>query len=78
LQVLGIYLQEQFPGLPAPLFQAAPFPVMILTLLLVNVGSTGWFRDLAFRYPGMKRWLSRWQVTAPAALGRDFRPENES
>ena len=78
LQVLGIYLQEQFPGLPAPLFQVAPFPVMILTLLLVNVGSTGWFQELAFRYPGMKRWLSRWQVTAPAALGQDFRPERET
>jgi simple sugar transport system permease protein len=78
LQVLGIYLQEQFPGLPAPLFQVAPFPVMILTLLLVNMGRTGWFQDLAFRYPGLKRWLIRWQVAAPAALGLDFRPEKET
>lgn len=78
LQVLGIYLQEQFPGLPAPVFQAAPFPVMILTLLLVNMGKTGWFQDLTLRYPGLKRWVIRWQVTAPAALGQDFRPEKES
>jgi simple sugar transport system permease protein len=78
LQVLGIHLQEQLPGLPAPLFQVAPFPVMILTLLLVNVGKASWFQDLTFRYPGLKRWLSRWQVTAPAALGTDFRPEKET
>lgn len=78
LQVLGIYLQEHFPGLPAPLFQVAPFPVMILTLLLVNMGRTAWFQDLAFRYPGMKRWLIRWQVTAPAALGLDFRREQDT
>ncbi|UCG13090.1 MAG: ABC transporter permease [Deltaproteobacteria bacterium] len=78
LQVLGIHLQELFPMLPASLFQVAPFPVMILTLLLVNVGTANWFRDLTLRYPGLKKWLNRWQVTAPAALGRDFRPEKEA
>jgi simple sugar transport system permease protein len=77
LQVLGIYLQELFPSLPAPLFQVAPFPVMILTLLLVNVGRTDWFQALALRYPGLKRWLIRWQVAPPTALGRDFRPKEE-
>ena len=77
LQVLGIYLQELFPGLPAPLFQVAPFPVMILTLLLVNVGRTGWFQALALRYPGLKKWLIRWQVAPPTALGRDFRQGEE-
>ena len=77
LQILGIYLQEVFPGLPAPLFQVAPFPVMILTLLLVNMGKTDWFQELALRYPGLRRWMSRWQVSAPAALGQDFRPEKE-
>jgi simple sugar transport system permease protein len=75
LQVVGIYLQELFPSLPAPLFQVAPFPVMILTLLVVNMGKTASFQDLALRYPGLKRWLVRWQATAPAGLGRDFRPE---
>jgi simple sugar transport system permease protein len=78
LQVLGIYMQERFPGMPAPLFQVAPFPVMILTLLLVNMGSANWFQDLTLRYPGLKDWLGRWQVAAPAALGRDFNPEKES
>jgi len=77
LQVLGIMLQESFPGLPAPLFQVSPFPVMILTLLVVNMGRTGWIQDLAYRYPGLRRWVSRWQASAPAALGRNFQPEKE-
>ena len=55
LQVLSIYFQELLPNLPAPLFQVAPFPVMILTLLVVNMGSTDWFHDLTLRYPGLKR-----------------------
>jgi len=78
LQVIGITLQERFPSLPAPLFQVSPFPVMILTLLIVNMGRTDWVQDLACRYPGLRRWVSRWQATGPAALGRDFHPEKES
>ncbi len=50
---------------------------MIFTLLLVNLGKTGWSQGLTLRYPGLKKWLLRWQVKAPAALGRDFRPEKE-
>ena len=42
-----------------------------------NLGKTGWSQELILRYPGLKKWLLRWQVKAPAALGRDFRPEKE-
>ncbi|MEW5723105.1 MAG: ABC transporter permease [Thermodesulfobacteriota bacterium] len=77
LQVLGITLQDKFSSLPAQLFQVAPFPVMILTLLLVNLGRTDWVQDLSSRYPGLKKTLGRWRVTAPAGLGKDFRPEEE-
>lgn len=77
LQVVGIFLQDQLPGLPASLFQVAPFPVMILTLLLVNLGRSEWLRDMSHRYPELERWLIRWQVRAPAALGKDFSPERE-
>jgi simple sugar transport system permease protein len=77
LQVLGITFQDKFPSLPAPLFQVAPFPVMILTLLLVNMGQANWIQDLADRHPDLKRFLNRLQVTSPAGLGKDFRPEEE-
>lgn len=78
LQVLGIHLQDLLPGVPATVFQVAPFPIMILTLLLVNLGQANWVQDFASRYPGLKGLLNRWRFSAPAALGQDFFPENES
>lgn len=37
LQVGGVYLQTQVPRIPAQVFQVAPFPLMIFTLLLMNL-----------------------------------------
>lgn len=37
LQVMGIYLQGWFPSVPAQVFQVAPFPLMIFTLLIINL-----------------------------------------
>ncbi len=39
LQLLGIYFQDSFPSIPAQIFQVAPFPLMIFTLILINLGS---------------------------------------
>lgn len=36
LQVSGIGLQDLFPGVPAQVFQTAPFPLMIFTLVLMH------------------------------------------
>jgi simple sugar transport system permease protein len=74
LQVSGIYLQEVFPSIPAPVFQVAPFPVMILTLLAVNMGRVGWVQDMVRRNPVLKRLSRSWSIEAPAALGQDFDP----
>lgn len=38
LQLLGIYCQDVFPSLPAQIFQVAPFPLMIFTLIFVHLG----------------------------------------
>lgn len=35
LQILGIYFQGWIPSVPAQVFQVAPFPLMIFTLLLM-------------------------------------------
>ena len=42
LQWLGVVLQPDLQGIPSQVLQVAPFPLMILTLLLVNIGSTEW------------------------------------
>jgi len=75
LQVSGIYLQEIFPSIPAPVFQVAPFPMMILTLLAVNMGRMGWVQDIVRRHPLLKKCSGAWSIEAPAALGRDFDPK---
>lgn len=75
LQVSGIYLQEVFPSIPAPVFQVAPFPMMILTLLAVNMGRMGWVQDIVRRYPLLKKFSGAWSIDAPAALGQDFDPK---
>ncbi|MCJ2164385.1 MULTISPECIES: ABC transporter permease [unclassified Pseudodesulfovibrio] len=72
LQVSGIYLQEMFPSIPAPVFQVAPFPMMILTLLAVNMGRMGWVQDIVRRHPFLKSLSKGWSIEAPAALGQDF------
>jgi simple sugar transport system permease protein len=43
LQMMGILFQDSFPTIPAQIFQVAPFPLMIFTLILVHLGrkSTG-------------------------------------
>ena len=38
LEWLGLVLQASLPGIPSQVLQVAPFPLMILTLLLVNIG----------------------------------------
>lgn len=75
LQVSGIYLQEIFPTIPAPVFQVAPFPMMILTLLAVNMGRMGWVQDIVRRHPFLKKFSGAWSIDAPAALGQDFDPK---
>ena len=75
LQVSGIYLQEIFPSIPAPVFQVAPFPMMILTLLAVNMGRMGWVQDVIRSHPLLAKLSGAWSIDAPAALGQDFDPK---
>ncbi len=80
LQWLGLILQPYLPNVPSQVLQVAPFPLMILTLLLVNIGNAEWVdRTLAGLPPDARRWmrrLLRWmQVAPPAALGVPFEEE---
>ena len=75
LQVAGIFLQDMFPNIPAQVFQVAPFPMMIITLLAVNLGRVGWIQDLIRRYPVLAKCSGSWPINAPAALGQDFDPK---
>ncbi|HBF41902.1 MAG TPA: ABC transporter permease [Anaerolineaceae bacterium] len=77
LQWLGITLQPLMPNVNSRIFQVAPFPLMILALLFVNIGSADWVeRTLAGLPEGGRKFVSRlirgMRTHSPAALGTPF------
>jgi general nucleoside transport system permease protein len=80
LQWLGLVLQPRLPGIPSQVLQVAPFPLMILTLLFVNIGDAEWVqRWLAAMPAGVRRivmkLLRALRASPPASLGVPFESE---
>ena len=80
LQWLGLVLQPVIPGIPSQVMRVAPFPLMILTLLLVGIGNTEWVNRTLAGLPDdardlIRRVLRFLQVRPPAALGEHFQRE---
>jgi general nucleoside transport system permease protein len=80
LQWLGIVLQPSLPGIPSQVLQVAPFPLMILALLLVNIGNTEWIERVLASLPEQTRHLiarimRSLRASPPAALGVPFEQE---
>lgn len=75
LQVTGIYLQGWFPSVPAQVFQVAPFPIMIFTLLIIHLTQKesvlNWADERAF----IKALLRTLSGTPPSALGSPHKPD---
>ncbi|MDX9827496.1 MAG: ABC transporter permease [Spirochaetia bacterium] len=77
LQWLGLVLQPLMPNVPSQVLQVAPFPLMILTLLLVNIGNAEWVeRSLSHLPESVRRDIAKvltaLNATPPAALGMPF------
>lgn len=80
LQWLGLVLQPRLPGIPSQVLQVAPFPLMILTLLLVNIGDADWVQRWLAAMPAvMRRFFMRLlrtlRASPPASLGIPFDSE---
>ncbi len=80
LQWLGLVLQSRLPGIPSQVLQVAPFPLMILTLLLVNVGNAEWVERTLAALPEnargvVARLLRSLRASPPASLGMPFEQE---
>jgi ABC-type uncharacterized transport system permease subunit len=75
LQVMGIYFQGWFPSIPAQVFQVAPFPLMIFSLILMHAGEkedvSGWEREKG----RLRRLVRFFSGTAPSALGKPLERE---
>ncbi|HET7009491.1 MAG TPA: ABC transporter permease [Anaerolineales bacterium] len=80
LQWLGLVLQPSLPNIPSQVLQVAPFPLMILALLLVNIGNAEWVERTLAGLPdevrrGVARLLRSMRASPPAALGLPFEQE---
>lgn len=80
LQWLGVVLQPSLPNIPSQVLQVAPFPLMILALLLVNIGNTEWVERMLAGLPENTRHLvarvmRSMRASPPAALGVPFEQE---
>jgi len=80
LQWLSVVLQPSLKGIPSQVLQVAPFPLMILTLLLVNIGNADWVERVLAALPEPPRKvlarLLRWlRVSSPQSLGVPFEPD---
>ena len=75
LQVCGIGLQNLFPTIPSQVFQTAPFPLMIFTLVLMHY-STRKTRKHGEAVSGLQKWLGiLFMARAPKSLGKSYRQE---
>jgi general nucleoside transport system permease protein len=77
LQWLGLVLQPVLTQVPSQVLQVAPFPLMILTLLLVNIGNAEWVERTLAAMPESTRkvfakLLRAMRASPPAALGVPF------
>lgn len=77
LQWLGLILQSRLPNIPSQILQVAPFPLMILTLFLVNIGNTEWVNRMLASLPEslrklIARILRSLRASPPASLGVPF------
>ena len=68
------------PGVPSQVLQVAPFPLMILTLLFVNLGNAEWVERSLARLPEparrrVARLIRALRATPPSALGTPFTKE---
>lgn len=75
LQVMGIPFQGWWPSVPAQVFQVAPFPLMIFTLLLMHLSQKEQVERWAEKRPALLRVLRMLQGRAPRALGRPYRQQ---
>ena len=75
LQVMGIYLQNWIPSVPAQVFQVAPFPLMIFTLVLLQLAQKESVWRAAEKRVWLKGILKTLSGTKPAALGKPHQIE---
>jgi simple sugar transport system permease protein len=75
LQIMGIHFQGWWPSVPAQVFQVAPFPLMIFTLIVMYLAQSNSARTSSGASPWLRGMVRILSGSAPAGLGRSFRPD---
>jgi ABC-type uncharacterized transport system permease subunit len=75
LQIMGIHFQGWWPSIPAQVFQVAPFPLMIFTLMVMYLAQKGSSRTSRKGAPWLRGLVRLLSGSAPAGLGRSFKPD---
>ena len=75
LQVIGIYCQGWLPTIPAQVFQVAPFPLMIFTLLVMSLAQKESVVNWAEYHHKMKSILAFFSGSIPTSLVKPFRQD---
>ena len=75
LQVMGIYFQGWFPTIPAQVFQVAPFPIMIFSLMVMHFAQSEKVQLWAEGKNAVQSFLSFFSGIPPKSLGKPFRQE---
>ncbi len=77
LRWFGLAYQTTFSGVPSQVLQVAPFPLMILTLVFVNIKNAEWFESLIMLLPPpLYKFLTlkgKRRNPSPSSLGIPFR-----
>jgi general nucleoside transport system permease protein len=75
LQIMGIYFQGWWPSVPAQVFQVAPFPFMVFTLIVMYLAQKNSSRTSSRGSPWLRGMVRILSGSAPAGLGRSFKPD---
>jgi len=75
LQIMGIHFQGWWPSVPAQVFQVAPFPLMIFTLIIMHLAQRSSAKTSSRASPWLRGMVRILTGSAPAGLGRSFRPD---
>ncbi len=77
LRWIGLVYQTKFTNVPSQVLQVAPFPLMILTLVLVNIKNAEWYEVVIRLLPSPLYKLltlkGKRKKAAPSSLGIPFR-----
>ncbi|SHF77842.1 nucleoside ABC transporter membrane protein [Desulfacinum infernum DSM 9756] len=75
LQILGITFQGVLPSVPTQVFQVAPFPLMIFTLVFMHLSQRPGAERWAAKRPWLLRIIRLLRGSAPRALGQPYRQD---